>query len=527
MGSSLSVMRHCENFNCNSVNVTYSSARERTFLGDLQGSSGPLHIVRVFTLFMASEDTSLLSTEDNGPNRLDDVFLRFSSTRKSIILAMVSGYTMINYSLTELFTPSIPQIAKDLDSTGAVVNIAVSITLLASSLGALIVASYSTFYGRRPVYLYALPVFAIGSGGVAAAQSTPALFFWRFFQSMGASLGPVIGAAVIGDIFKLEERGRAMGISFATGLIGSTIGPFVGGYITHYYSWRVVHGILSLVGLIGFTTFYFLFPETSQPGARGIEKMNEAKGTGSSTSFIFINPLEPLWLLRSPSILLTGIIVSGSQMVIYVLMVSLPYTIGLRYHITNEAIVGACFLPVGIGGIIGSAIVGRVSDHTVIKWRRKRKGVWYPEDRLRAAVIPFAVLLPLSVLGFGLVNRLVDGNVGIMLSLVCLFFSGGGVNMTFAACTTYLVDVMQSRRSSEVLAAINLMYSLLAAMTVAVSLPMIDAYGVAVSSALLAALIWISYGGLYYIIKYGDQMRAWVDIGFSTALYLDNPESSM
>ena len=50
-----------------------------------------------FTSFMASEDTSLLSTasEDNGP-RLDDVYLRFSSTRKSIILAMVSACTMIN-----------------------------------------------------------------------------------------------------------------------------------------------------------------------------------------------------------------------------------------------------------------------------------------------------------------------------------------------------------------------------------------------------------------------------------------------
>ena len=77
--------------------------------------------------------------------------------------------------------------------------------------------------GRRPVYLYTLPVFAIGSAGVATAQSIPSLLFWRFFQSMGASLGPVIGAAVIGDIFKLEERGSAMGVSFAVGKLLSTI----------------------------------------------------------------------------------------------------------------------------------------------------------------------------------------------------------------------------------------------------------------------------------------------------------------
>ena len=63
-----------------------------------------------------------------------------------------------------------------------------------------------------------------------------------------------------------------------------------------------MHGILCLVGLFGFTAFHFIFPETSQPGERGIEKMNAANGIDS---FRFINPLEPLWLLRSPSMLLT------------------------------------------------------------------------------------------------------------------------------------------------------------------------------------------------------------------------------
>ena len=77
---------------------------------------------------------------------------------------------------------------------------------------------------------------------------------------------------------------------------------------------------------------------------------------------------------------------------------------------------------------MGATIIGRISDYTVIKWRRKRKGVWYPEDRLRAALIPFATIVPLSVLGFGLVNRFVDGRLGLVLSLVCLFFTGVGVS---------------------------------------------------------------------------------------------------
>jgi hypothetical protein len=47
--------------------------------------------------------------------------------------------------------------------------------------------------------------------GVATAASIPALLFWRCMQSLGASPGLVLGAGVI---YKLEERGRAMGIFF-------------------------------------------------------------------------------------------------------------------------------------------------------------------------------------------------------------------------------------------------------------------------------------------------------------------------
>ena len=241
-------------------------------------------------------------------------------------------------------------------------------TVFAASLGALIAASYSTFCkfvvsnllhnqvtfyltadGRRPAYLCALPILVIGSAGVASAQSIPSLLFWRFFQAMGASPGPALGAGVIGDIFKLEERGRAMGVFFSVSLLflsmtltSLTLFQFIrpacleqlsllllevhsyffyfcfrngwvhqtyinngcSGWVTHYCSWRAMHGILGFLGLVAFTTIYFLFPETSQPGARGIDKMKAEHGTHSSRSFVFINPLQSLLLLRSPTMLL-------------------------------------------------------------------------------------------------------------------------------------------------------------------------------------------------------------------------------
>jgi MFS family permease len=65
--------------------------------------------------------------------------------------------------------------------------------------------------GRRSVFLAGLPLSMIGSCGVGMARDVPELLFWRFWQCVGVSPGVGVGAAVIGDIYRLEERGTALG----------------------------------------------------------------------------------------------------------------------------------------------------------------------------------------------------------------------------------------------------------------------------------------------------------------------------
>ena len=121
----------------------------------------------------------------------------------------------------------------DLNSYTACYSLAVSLSILAASIGSLGGASYSTFCeflpslipwndsssgtadGRRPIYLVGTPLLLVGSLGVAASRSVPELMFWRFIQAFGASPGLAVGSGVIGDIYKLEERGQALGIFFS------------------------------------------------------------------------------------------------------------------------------------------------------------------------------------------------------------------------------------------------------------------------------------------------------------------------
>jgi MFS family permease len=64
------------------------------------------------------------------------------------------------------------------------------------------------------MYLGGMPILCIGSLGVATSTSLRGLLFWRFVQAFGCAGGVSVGAAVIGDIYRVERRGTAMGIFF-------------------------------------------------------------------------------------------------------------------------------------------------------------------------------------------------------------------------------------------------------------------------------------------------------------------------
>jgi len=72
--------------------------------------------------------------------------------------------------------------------------------------------------GRRPVYLTVLPIFTLGSLGVALARTVPQLMLFRVVQAFGGGGGMSVGAGVISDIYRLEERGSAIGFFFAVSL---------------------------------------------------------------------------------------------------------------------------------------------------------------------------------------------------------------------------------------------------------------------------------------------------------------------
>ncbi|KAF9261763.1 MFS general substrate transporter [Marasmius fiardii PR-910] len=315
---------------------------------------------------------------------------------------------------------------------------------------------------------------------------------WRFFQTFGVSFGISVGAAVIGDMYKLEERGTALGIFFAACLTGPALALVVGGFAAHYASWRVMQATLAVAGLVGFGFVVLFMSETSFPGSRGVDRQRAELGR-DDVPFTIPNPFATLTLLRSPNIVAISVVGWTVLMTYYVILLPLPFTTAKRYGIENQATIGLLYAPVGLGNFVGAPFAGWLSDQVLKRMLKKRGGVWCPEDRLRPTVLGAALSVPLSVLGVGVVSYFVPGRLGLTLNMICFFFNGFGVDMVLSPCWAYVVDIMHSR-SAESVAATTGFRSFLMAIGVSAIAPMIDYFGILWTNIIFAFIGWAGFG---------------------------------
>lgn len=439
---------------------------------------------------------------------------RFSRSQKIRIVTLVAFTGLIPLFIVDSFVPSIPRMAEDLHSTAVVISLAVSISAFAGSIGTLFWATYSGFYGRRIIYLISLPLVTIGSFGVGASRSVTALMCWRVVQAFAGSAGMSLGAGVIGDIYKLEERGTAMGIFYSAVLLGPAMAPIAGGFTAHYSSWRVMQYAIGLAGLIMSVSMYAAFPETSHPGALGVDRLTAEQREKRGP--VLLNPFASLALLRSPNLAAVTFATATALLADFVLVVPIASTLGARYNITNEAAIGACFIPLGVGNFVGAPIAGWISDRQIIKWRARRGGVWLPEDRLRATLAGSLILVPVAMLLCGWATVFVDGWPGLAMNLVGFFLTGLGVDLVLPPVGSYAVDILHDR-SAEISAATAAARNIFIALCLPAVLPLIGTIGVGWTNTISAVLAWIGAGLLLLTIRHGKAMRQWVDVGFTTS----------
>jgi EmrB/QacA subfamily drug resistance transporter len=169
------------------------------------------------------------------------------SERGPVLLGVMLSIGLVAIDSTILAT-AVPAVVDDLGGFTQFPWL-FSVYLLAQAVSVPLYAKLADQYGRKPLMLFGIGLFVVGSLLCGVAWSMGSLIAFRAVQGLGAGAVQPIGMTIVGDIYSIEERAKVQGYLASVWALASVIGPTLGGVFADYLSWRWIFFVNLPLGL--------------------------------------------------------------------------------------------------------------------------------------------------------------------------------------------------------------------------------------------------------------------------------------
>ena len=167
-----------------------------------------------------------------------------------------------------VISPATPSIVGEFEAA-SLMSWVFAAYLLTMAITTPIFGKLSDLFGRKPIFLLGCLLFIVGSALCGFAGGMEQLIAFRALQGIGAGAVIPVTFTIVGDLYKMEERGRVQGMISSVWGIASLVGPLLGGYLVDTFSWRWIFGINVPFGLLAVAfIMVFLREERSRKKAK-------------------------------------------------------------------------------------------------------------------------------------------------------------------------------------------------------------------------------------------------------------------
>jgi DHA1 family bicyclomycin/chloramphenicol resistance-like MFS transporter len=194
-------------------------------------------------------------------------------SRLGIALGVLCG---VGPMATDMYLGAMPDIAASLGGSAANVQLSVMAFFLGFTVGQLFYGPISDRTGRKPMIYLALTIFVVSSLGCMVAADVWQLLAWRLLQGIGGSIGMVMAAAVIRDLYTGAKAARLMSIVVLVNGVAPIVAPLIGSLLLGFASWRMIFLALMVLGVIAAILAWLLLPETRMDELRQVSKPHHA-----------------------------------------------------------------------------------------------------------------------------------------------------------------------------------------------------------------------------------------------------------
>lgn len=181
-------------------------------------------------------------------------------------LTWMMALTMaLNAMALDSMLPAFPQMQASFGLSGNEVQYIIGIYLVGMGAGAIIYGPLSDRYGRKPVMLSTMILFAIISFICGFTDNFILMLWLRLAQGLcGAAMG-VLVMSIIRDKFEGDAMAKRMSLIFLTFMIVPIIAPTIGQAILWFADWHYIFILLSAIAIVMAIWVLRRLPETLAP----------------------------------------------------------------------------------------------------------------------------------------------------------------------------------------------------------------------------------------------------------------------
>lgn len=223
-------------------------------------------------------------------------------------LVWLAGLSVLGFLATDMYLPAFAAIQADLQTPASAVSASLSLFLAGFAAAQLLGGPLSDRYGRKPVLLIGLTIFALGSLGMLWVENAATLLVLRFVQAVGVCAAAVIWQALVTDYYPSQKVNRIFAAIMPLVGLSPALAPLLGSWLLVHFSWQAIFATLFAITVVLILPIFWLKPTTkarnnSQDGLTFTDLLRSKTYRGNVLIYAACSASFFAWLTGSPFIL--------------------------------------------------------------------------------------------------------------------------------------------------------------------------------------------------------------------------------
>ncbi|HHT3526902.1 purine nucleoside transporter PunC [Enterobacter asburiae] len=165
-------------------------------------------------------------------------------------LVWLGGLSVLGFLATDMYLPAFAAMQEDLQTPAAAISASLSLFLAGFAFAQLLWGPLSDRFGRKPVLLLGLAIFAVGCLGMLWVRDATWLLVLRFIQAVGVCAAAVTWQALVTDYYPANRTNRIFATIMPLVGLSPALAPLLGSWILAHFDWQAIFATLFAITLV-------------------------------------------------------------------------------------------------------------------------------------------------------------------------------------------------------------------------------------------------------------------------------------